>query len=388
MPRSLTIEIEPSIAKYARYCSKYSVADASKKLKITEEKLQKIEEEKLDVSLVLVKRMSIVYKMPLAYFLLQQAPKDIIIPQSFRIVYESTDQDFSPTTMLAIRRARYIQSVIKEVQNEEIKYNFKAATLADKPEELATYFRSLIGVTIDQQKKWKDRDSALREWKEAVESLGIFILQQSLPEKDEVSAFCLADQKPYVIMLNSSEHPNRRIFSLFHEVAHILLHMSGVCTPDNFSRNSYEYVKIEKFCNQFSASFLVPQSDFISNPIVQKLKGVPFEKWDLEDVKTLAFTYRVSQESIYRRLVEVGFLAEEKYKLKRAELLKGFEEYKKKATGKKVIIPQYRKIISKNGHRYTSFVLDSMHSKKITMADVADFLGTTSIHISEIEKHI
>jgi Zn-dependent peptidase ImmA (M78 family) len=288
--------------------------------------------------------------------------------------------------MVAIRKARYTQSIVQELQENEIEYEFKSIILTDDSEKAGLDFLSLLSVSMEERKKWSNPGLALRGWKDSVERLGIFILQQSLP-KDDVSAFCLADEKPYVILLNSAEHENRRIFSLFHEIGHILLHRSGVCTPDNFSRNSFDYIKIEKFCNQFAASVLVPVSDFKSNDIVLRLSKSAFENWDTEDIRSLAGIYKVSQEVIYRRFVQIGVLNEKKYEQKRSELIKAFEEYKKRGK-KKVIIPQYRKIISKNGRAFTSLVLHSLNESRITLTDVSNFLGTTSKHISAVEANI
>ena len=289
--------------------------------------------------------------------------------------------------MLAIRRARYAQSVIQELSEDEIKYNFQSITLSADIEAIASHFRSVLGVSVDDQNKLLNPALALRYWKDKVEALNIFVLQRSLPN-DDVDAFCLADQTPYVITLNSAEHENRRVFSLFHEIGHILLHISGVCTPNDLSRNSFEYVKVEKFCNQFAASLLVPYDDFMQHHLVKKIKGLPFSSWESEDIRVISNYFRVSQEVIYRRLVTVGILENRKYEEKRAELIKGFQEYKKRKKIKDLPIPQFRKVISNNGRAYSMFILDNLYSEKITFADAADYLDTNSRHILDIESHV
>lgn len=387
MSRSIFVQVEPLILKYARYCAGYDVINAAKKLKITEEKLRELEEHKQDISLGQLKKLSDVYKMPIAYFLLSNAPADLVVPKDFRIIFASEEEKLSHAVMLAVRKARYVQSNIQSLQQEkEIEYNFKNVTIDDNREELAKYFRNILSVSLDEQKKWANSTSAIRGWKDAIEKLGIFVLQESLP-KDDISAFCLADKKPYIISLNSAEHENRRIFSLFHEIGHILLHRSGICTPSNFSRNSYEYVKIEKFCNQFAAALLVPVEDFRANDLVNKIAKITFTNWDQNDIKSLSILYRVSQEVIYRRLVQVGILDEKKYEQRRDELIKGFEEYKR-IPKKSVPIPQYRKIISRNGKAYSAVVLENLHSNRITLSDAADYLGTNTRHVFDVSAHI
>lgn len=384
---SVKIKVEPLILKFGRYCSGYNIAEAAMKIKIAEDKLLAFETKECEISLSRLEKLAAVYKIPLAFFLLKEVPKDVVLPKDFRIVYATRDIGFSPSVMLAIRRARYVQSIIQELDKGRPEYKFRKVTITSNVESIATYFRSVIGISVGDQSKWPNPSSALKNWKVGIEKLGIFIMQQSLKEED-VSAFCLADQSPYILVLNSGEHENRRMFSLFHEIGHILLRHSGVCTPDNLSRNSKEYAHIEKFCNQFAASLLVPHDEFLTNSIVIKLNNTPFEQWDPKDIKELSSRFRVSQEVIYRRLVTIGILDEGKYQRKRKELIESFEEYKKKSKDKKVIIPQYKKVISKNGHAYSSFILDNLHSNRITLTEAANYLDTNSRHITSVESHL
>lgn len=387
--RSIKIQVEPAILKYARFCSGYSVVEASKKLGIKEDVLTQYEDQKTEITIPRLEKMANVYKIPLAYFFLQHIPKDVVLPKDFRIIYASEEKNFSPPVMLAIRRARYVQSTIQELSEKKIEYKISSINIKDDVDDAASAFRSLLGVSVDVQSKWRDPSISLRHWKEAIERLQIYVLQQSLPE-NRVSAFCLGDQAPYVIVLNSSEHENRRIFSMFHEIGHILLHNSGVCTPDNLSRNSYQYIQIEKYCNQFAASFLVPKDEFLSNHDVRVISKMPIAQWSDNVIQSIGAHFGVSQEVIYRRFMTLGTIGERNYEQKRTELIRGYEEYKKKKMikGRELRIPQYRMVISKNGYAYSSFILDHLHSNRITMVEAADFLDTNSRHIPAVEFHL
>jgi len=385
--RSLKIKVEPSVLKYARYCSGFDTPEAARKIGIKEERLIFLERNQGEISIAKLEKIANTYKMPLPYFLLDKIPDDVILPGDFRIIYKAEEAGFSPKVMHAIRKARYVQFVIQELSDETLKYNFGRIRLNDDAEKVALYFRSILKVSMKEQSKWPNPSVALRNWKDAIERLNILVLQQSLPQ-DNIDAFSLADQEPYIIVLNSSEHENRRIFSLFHEIGHILLHRSGVCTPDDLSRNSFEYIRIEKFCNQFAASFLVPYEAFIENPIVKKLRKIPSGRWRDEDIREISMHFTVSQEVVYRRLATLNILSESRYRQKREELLRNFAEYSKGRKKKKIIVPQYRKIISQNGKTYVTFILEKLHSNQITLATAADYLDTNSRHISNVETNI
>lgn len=387
MAKPLLVTIEPAILRYARKNSGYSVEEVAKKAKIAIEKLKEYEESKTEIPLTHLERFANIYKRPLAFFLLLQIPEGLVEPKDFRIIFSSEKySEFSPKYYLAIRRARYIQSIFAELAEDKFDYKFPIVTLSDDAKKISSWFRDFIGIDFDKQKKWSSPNEALREWKRALEEKNIFVLQSSLT-KDEISAFCLTDKKPYTIVLNSAEHEFRRIFSLLHEVGHILLHKSGVCTPDNLSRNSYEYTQIEKFCNQFAASVLLPEENFTSEEAIMNLIKIPFSSWTEDDLKRASQTYKVSKEVFLRRLLTFGYIQDNQYEIWRKKWLKDARDYEK-PKGKKIIIPQYIKCISQNGHAFTSFVLEQLHNNRLTYTNVSEILNIAPKHISTLEMKI
>lgn len=382
----MLVKIEPAILKYARKYSGFTVEEVSNKTKVAVEKLDDYEDQKCEIPLSHLEKFANVYKRPLAFFLLEKIPVDVVEPKDFRIIYDSEEFSFSPQTYLAIRKARYVQSVISELVVEEFKYTLISASDSDDPEKAADSFRNYLEVDTADQKKWVSSSNALRNWRTALEEKGIFVLQQNL-SKEDISAFCLVDKKPYIIVLNSSEHEVRRIFSLFHEIGHIVLHKSGVCTPDDLSRNSYKYVQIEKFCNQFAASLLLPKGDFIVDPDVNRLRSLSINSWSDEYLKNIAQRFKVSREVVVRRFQTLGFINEKAYESWRSEWLKKSEEYKKiKRKGAR--IPQYLKCLSQNGRGFAAFVLEQYHTNKISFTSAAEILSVNPKHMSQIEAKL
>ncbi len=386
MSKALLVKIEPAILKYARKYSGLTTEQVSKKAKIALEKLEAYEEHGGDVPLTHLEKFSRIYKRPLAFFLLSKIPTDAVEPKEFRIVYKSKVVSFSPAAYLAIRRARYVQSVINELGENKFEYKFPTISTKDDTDKLATWFRNYLGVSFEKQRKWPNIQAAFREWKAALESKNIYVLQQSVP-KDHVSAFSLVDKHPYVLLLNSTEHESRRIFSLFHEIGHVLLHKSGICSPEDLSRNSHAYVQIEKFCNQFAASFLVPKDQFVNNADISRLAGIPVDEWDDNDLKIIAGQYKVSKEVVFRRFLTLGMISEESYDKRRQQWLKEAKNFKQPKK-KEFKIPMYRKCLSQNGKKFTSFILDQYHANKITFSSAADMLSINPKHMPRLEANI
>ncbi|MDO8571903.1 MAG: ImmA/IrrE family metallo-endopeptidase [bacterium] len=386
MSKTLLLKIEPTILKYARKYSGLTTEQVSKKAKIALEKLEVYEEHGGDISLTHLEKFSRIYKRPLAFFLLLKVPADAVEPKEFRIVYESEEASFSPAAYLAIRRARYVQTVINELGEDKFEYKFPPISTKDDTDKLAGWFRDYLGVSLEKQHGWSNVQAALREWRAALESRGIYVLQQSIP-KDHISAFSLVDKHPYILLLNSTEHESRRVFSLFHEIGHILLHKSGICSPEDLSRNSYEYVQIEKFCNQFAASFLIPKDEFANNAEVSRLVRISVDEWDDNDLRGIASGYKVSKEVVLRRFLTLGMISEESYEKRRQQWLKEAKNFKQPKK-KEFKIPMYRKCLSQNGKKFTSFILDQYHANKITFSSAADMLSINAKHMSRLEANI
>lgn len=385
MAKSLLIKVEPAVLQYARKFSGYKIEDIAKKAKIPGATLQIYEDQGAEIPLSHLEKFANIYKRPLAFFLLSKVPGDAVVPKEFRIVFESDEESFSPSAYLAIRRARYVQSVIAELADGKFEYKFPSVTTNDDVDKLAAWFRDYVGVPFEKQRKWSTSGDALRGWKNALEAKDIFVLQQSIA-KDHVSAFSLVDKKPYVLLLNSSEHEVRRVFSLFHEIGHILLHSSGICSPEDLSRNSYQYVHIEKFCNQFSASFLVPKDLFLTDSEVSALRKIAFEEWEDDDIKSISQHFKVSKEVILRRFHTLNLISDSQYEQRRARWLK--ENAALKKPKKEFKLPMYQKVISQNGRKFTGFVLDQYHANRISFSAAAEILNVNPKHMQRLEAKI
>ena len=102
-------------------------------------------------------------------------------------------------------------------------------------------------------------------------------------------AFSIWDQREVpVIAINASEEEYRyRIFTLFHEYAHLLLRLGGI--SDENPSNS-----VERFCNQFAAYFLMPEAIFKQRATEIQPRG---DDWSDHHVAQLATLFHVSKSA-------------------------------------------------------------------------------------------
>lgn len=205
----------------------------------------------------------------------------------------------------------------------------------------------------------------------------------------EARAFCLTGDFP-IIALSTEDSDNGRIFSLFHEVCHIYFNFNGLFRDTLSGTLTESYAEIERFCNEFAASFLVPDKDF------QKHIGYPEYKqstWNEFEILELAKLYSVSREVIARKLLSLELISEaDLWKRKRmwdaqAKSAKEAEREKRKEKEAKGIA-QENLVISEKGKSYISQVIRAYNSGAISISDVSNYLETKLDHLPKILQRL
>lgn len=256
-----------------------------------------------------------VYHRPLAVFFLPKPPQEPELKQEFRSLPEFEIEQLAPETRYQLRKARALQISLKELNDGEnpseqkIFRDLSLSTSNSIPES-AAQLRNYLGVTVNEQTSWASTDEALKQWRDKVEAVGIFVFKDAFKQK-EVSGFCIYDNEFPIIYINNSTAKTRQIFTLFHELAHLLPHRNAIATLDEDYLDLLPSLEqhIERFCNTLVAAFLVPEADFEVH--IQGI--VPTD--DLA-IAELAHNYSVSREVILRRILDRRLIDDAYYKKK------------------------------------------------------------------------
>lgn len=262
MIRSPTVRVKPNVLFWARTTMSRQVRDVAKRLNISEKLVRKWECGEKNPTLNQLKNLSTYYKRPLAAFFLPKPPEELPPPRDFRNIPAGTDRSLSLGTILAIRRARRLQSIMQELPSVQADIApLPKHIVGDDPEKVAGNIRELLGISKQEQGEFISDSLALNRYKEVVEILGILVLQLPI-EISDARAFSLTDGGRSVIVMNKRDSPGRRIFSLFHELAHILLDEGGMCDmrmesiTDEKGVSITEQQGVEAFCNRFAEAIL------------------------------------------------------------------------------------------------------------------------------------
>lgn len=202
----------------------------------------------------------------------------------------------SRETIEAIRLAEGIQRLLIELEGPGAAElpNFTATT-NEEIDRFALRARAHFSITVEDQQEAKDARSFYVLVRRKIEALGIFVLQDSFPREDG-SGFCLAHRTHPIILVNSKQQTRaRRLFTLVHELGHVLMGQTGISDP--FVRKN----TIERRCNRFAGSFLAPSS-YVSG----LLGGSVTQDPDLNDVRWAARKLKLSQEATVLRLEQLS----------------------------------------------------------------------------------
>jgi Zn-dependent peptidase ImmA (M78 family)/transcriptional regulator with XRE-family HTH domain len=261
--------VQHEILRWARLTVGLSVAEVAHTLKRTPEEIEAWETGSASPTYVQLEKLAYqLYKRPLAVFFLPSPPEETLPQREFRTLPDADMQSLSRDTCLHIRRAHAYQLALMDLfngHNPATHRIWKTLTLSpnDTLADQARDIRAGLGVTLEIQLAWGDDDQALKAWRTAIEEAGIFVFKAAFKQK-EISGFCLTDENLPIIYLNNSTTKTRQIFSLLHELAHLLLGMKGLSKFDAAYADllPLREREVERFCNAIAAEVLMPEADF------------------------------------------------------------------------------------------------------------------------------
>ena len=324
-----------------------------------------------------------VYKRPLAVFFLPAPPEESVPQREFRTLPETDMQTLARDTYIQIRRAHAFQLSLAEVfdgRNPADAQIWKQVILSPSAPVAAQAqrLRDALGITLQQQTGWKSDELAMKHWRKAIEDKGVFVFKAPFKQAD-ISGFCLIDDAFPLIYLNNSTSKTRQIFSMFHELAHVLLSVNGLSKVDTGYIEALPQVekKIEQFCNAIAAEVLIPAVDFAQ--YAARLPGNA-ELSSEREFSELASRYGVSREAVLRRLLDQGRVSPSFYRLK-ANL---WASQKKESSGGSYYLNQGAYL----SDRFAREVVGRHYRHQLTLEQAADFLGIKPKSFAGLEESV
>lgn len=387
-------QVAPAVLVWARTSAGYDLGDAAAKLRLDEERLSAWEAGDAQPTIPQLRKLAELYKRPLAVLYLPEPPLTFQPMRDFRRLPDIGARRFSPALTLEIRLAHQRRQLAQEMlaeAGEEVPAFRLQTTLDSNVEQVGDAIRKALDINYQIQANWRDPRVAFLAWRSQIEKLGILVFQASRIEREEASGFAYwADTLPFMVV-NRKDAYARRTFSLLHELAHLMLHQSGVSELDIDAARPPEDANVEIFCNHVAAAALMPRSHFLSEALVAARGGGQHD-WSDEEIKGLSVTYGVSREAIVRRLMTFGRASVPFYQSKREQYSAEYREQlaAQKAQNADRPIPRNmpRETVANLGRTLVRLIIENYRADRLSLSEVSGFLGVKTRHLAGIEQQL
>lgn len=316
------------------------------------------------------------YHIPTAFFFMDCPPNFDNLPNMInyrKLVADSIYETNSPNLINNIRKSETRREIYLDLLNElnEDILLFKVPKLEHDTKIFSNYIREILDISLSTQKSWYkevNHYNFLNKWKEVLnEKLGVLIFETEGVLLEEMRALCIFHEKIPIILLNGKDSVNGRIFSLFHELTHLLLGESAICGDD-------ENTKEEIFCNAVAGEFLVPEHDLNIS-----INGVT-DLLSYNSLKKLYNSYGVSEHVILRRLLDANKISRMDY----ISYINSYEESFSKSSGSGG--NYLNNMIKYNGKAYYSVILDAYEVGIINSLEFSKFTDLGKKQIPKLQE--
>jgi Zn-dependent peptidase ImmA (M78 family) len=366
------IPITPSVVTWARARAGYTLDEARADFR----QIESWEKGESFPSYPQLEKLADKFKTPIAVFFFPEPPDLEPISNSFRTMPEPQFDQISRRVRFLLRKAKALQINLAELNDgrnpaDRLITRDLAFPVNAPIATMAARVREYLGITLEQQMGWESEEKALENWRYRLYDVGVFVFKDAFREVD-YSGFCLYDDEFPIIYANNTTAKTRQIFTLFHELAHLLFHTSGI---DKF-RDDYidalhgDAKKIEILCNRFAARFLVPAEAFEG-----AFAGLEASR---ETAALLAHRFSVSREVIYRMILDRNLISQAEYE----NAVRAWAGEKKPGTGG----DYYNNQIAYLGPRYIGLVFKQYYGDRINEAQLADYLNIAPRNIVPLEE--
>ncbi|MGI9250585.1 MAG: helix-turn-helix domain-containing protein [Pseudohongiellaceae bacterium] len=251
--------------------------------------------------------------VPFGYLFLPEPPEERIPMPDLRTVKNEEISRPSPdlldTIYLMQRRQAWLREEMIDCESEPLDL-VGSVHIADDAEGVGRKMRQVLGLNDNWAEAISTWSSAVRKLLSSIEELGVMafingIVNNSTNRKLNVlefRGFALSDKYAPLVFVNGADAKSAQMFTLAHELAHILLGKSAL---SNTGLASQQAQGIELWCDLVAAEFLVPAEHLRERWPEFKNKEDPFS--------SISRIFKVSPIVVGRRAKDLRLIDDETF---------------------------------------------------------------------------
>lgn len=252
-------------------------------------------------------------RAPFGYLLLSEPPVEEVPIPDFRTVGNRPVTQPSADLLDVIYQCQRRQDWYRNNQLilGENPLDLVGSATTDSPVEAAAgSLRSVLDWTNSTRSELRSWGDAVTRLRENAESAGVLVMISGIVGSNthrrldpaDFRGFALTDPHASVVFVNGSDSKSAQLFTLAHELAHVML---GSTALSDLTGDSIRENETELWCNRVAAELLVPMAEFRS-------------RFDPEldfrqQLQHLAELFRVSTQVILGQIREGGWIGWDRY---------------------------------------------------------------------------
>lgn len=290
MSTTVRVPINGDTLKWARTVASIHPEILAKAAGVSPQRLEAWESEKEQPTHKQARRLAVRLDRSLA-FLLAPPPKQSDVPETIDFRGRGS-QELPDRLIRETRRAQEHRETLLELEGDPPRIAVSRITWANAPTR-AQAFRELLGLKDTFVPPSRGPNDVFNFWRGLIESKGYLIFQTTGIPLDTFKGLSLEHSALPIILVNGADAANSKVFTIFHELAHLTNRTSGVCLLR-------DDVKEEAVANRFAAQLLMPESQ--ARAVATRLDA------SVEGVESFAYAFRVSNLAAAYRLKDLGYV--------------------------------------------------------------------------------
>jgi Zn-dependent peptidase ImmA (M78 family) len=381
---STAAHVTPRVLRWARESIGFSVEDAALRIRIAPDKLERAEAGDDLLTLRQAERAADVYDRPLAALFLPEPPFEEPQEAQFRRLPGAPEPPWPPAMQSLARRVRDKQEAAAEVYDlleEEPPWPETVAELRVETQgspdagwasvellRLPEVARAVLGITFEDQAGWRDSIgyTPLRRWIDAVESLGVLVMQDGTLDLELMRGFASTHPIVPAIVVNTKDDARARAFTVVHEFGHLCLLANDIPVGP----------ETEAWCDNFAGEVLMPPDR--AERVFARLPATD----PLVKVDELALTFGVTPLAAAVRAARTGLLPQNVAD----EVIARIRDRPPRGQGSGG--NYYRTQIARLGPAFIRLVLTALDSQTVTYPAASRLLETKANNLGTLRDYL
>ena len=264
--RRTKITLAPNVLRWARERASLSLEELAGKVNVKPETIEGWESTGR-ISLAQIDRLADRTYTPSGFLFLSEPLEEDLPMTDYRTGSNSPSPRPSPNLLDTVYQMQSRQSWMRcEVfcrGSEPLDFVGKCG-LDTKPQKAAQALRDFLGLPESLADAAEAREDTLEILRDLAEEAGVMVAFSGIVggrtdrklDPAEFQGLALVDEYAPLVFINASDFKEAQIYTLVHELAHLLVGESGLCSFVNLVPGDHE---VERFCHEVAMEFLVPE---------------------------------------------------------------------------------------------------------------------------------